>query len=189
MTTSKAIHNALLALSQKVKKKKQPETKPKNKKLSAQRFVQMAQAVLQAGRHHVLLAAPKPGVNNNSGATTAAAAAAATDTSSTYDDYYPKLQKQLSREIAQMEETRKQVAQKQCELWDVYKYGLLKISNLNDLRDAPDAIMPGNFPPPPKEEETLEDDNKDQNKDQKGDENNNENKKNAPGVKAEETEI
>jgi hypothetical protein len=41
--------------------------------------------------------------------------------------------------------TRKEIHEQQVELWGVYKYGLEKIAGLNDLGDAPDAILPGNF--------------------------------------------
>jgi hypothetical protein len=41
--------------------------------------------------------------------------------------------------------TRQEIYRQQVELWGVYKYGLEQIASLNDLGDAPDAILPGNF--------------------------------------------
>ena len=59
-----------------------------------------------------------------------------------------RYQKLLDKEREEMEsitKTRKEIHEQQVELWGVYKYGLEKIAGLNDLGDAPDAILPGNF--------------------------------------------
>jgi hypothetical protein len=58
----------------------------------------------------------------------------------------------LREQFATMEEERlaleaQRIAtlQKCSTVWKTYLYGLTRISNLSDLRDAPDAIMPNNF--------------------------------------------
>ena len=59
-----------------------------------------------------------------------------------------RYQKRLEREREEMEaiaRTREELKKEQVELWGVYKYGLKQIIGLNDLGDAPDAILPGNF--------------------------------------------
>ena len=58
---------------------------------------------------------------------------------------YQDLSKQAQNELDSIAEQRHQIYTKQVELWGAYKYGLEKISNLNDLGEAPDAILPGNF--------------------------------------------
>lgn len=60
-------------------------------------------------------------------------------------DRYKQLLKAEDEEIKHVQDTRNRVIQDQIELWALYKYGLAKINNLNDLSKAPDAIMPGNF--------------------------------------------
>jgi hypothetical protein len=157
MTTSKTMHNALLALSKKVKKKKQdikqqrPSAK-KDPKKDASRFVELARAVLHSSSHHVT----KPTV------TSASTSGDNQIIPGSYDSYYPKRRQQLAQQIKQLQQQRQQVVEQQVKVWDVYKYGLEKISNLNDLRDAPDAIMPGNFPPLPLVENNYDDNNNEQ---------------------------
>jgi hypothetical protein len=57
-----------------------------------------------------------------------------------------KRQKELvAKDIQIIEEKRRNIFTKQRELWGMYRYGLEKISKLTDLRDAPDALLPGNF--------------------------------------------
>jgi hypothetical protein len=63
------------------------------------------------------------------------------------DDFveYAKEQKLLvTQEMERMEEKRRAFFSKQSDLIAVYLYGLDKISKLADVRDAPDAILPGN---------------------------------------------
>jgi hypothetical protein len=58
---------------------------------------------------------------------------------------YAKEQKLLiTQEMERMEEKRRAFFSKQSDLIAVYMYGLDKISQLADVRDAPDAILPGN---------------------------------------------
>jgi hypothetical protein len=49
------------------------------------------------------------------------------------------------KECEGIDKTRQEIYRQQVELWGVYKYGLEQIASLNDLGDAPDAILPGNF--------------------------------------------
>jgi hypothetical protein len=58
---------------------------------------------------------------------------------------YQELSKQAQDELDSIADQRQQIYTNQIELWGAYKYGLEKISNLNDLGEAPDAILPGNF--------------------------------------------
>jgi hypothetical protein len=58
---------------------------------------------------------------------------------------YEQLLKQEEEEIERVKAARKRIRQEQVELWNVYKFGLQKIMQLNDLSEAPDAILPGNF--------------------------------------------
>lgn len=58
---------------------------------------------------------------------------------------YRSLLQEQDEEIENIERARKRVRQQQVDLWDVYKYGLQQIGNLQDLSQAPDAILPGNF--------------------------------------------
>jgi hypothetical protein len=51
----------------------------------------------------------------------------------------------VCEEIREIEVKRQNCIKQQAELWGVYKYGLTVIVKVTDLRDAPDAIMPGNF--------------------------------------------
>lgn len=58
---------------------------------------------------------------------------------------YAKEQKRLvTQEMERIEEKRLSFFSKQSDLIAVYIYGLDKISKLADVRDAPDAILPGN---------------------------------------------
>lgn len=50
----------------------------------------------------------------------------------------------LKEDMERLEEKRKAFFSKQSDLVGVYMFGLDKISKLNDVRDAPDAILPGN---------------------------------------------
>lgn len=60
-------------------------------------------------------------------------------------DRYKHLLTTENEEIKRIQDARDRVMQDQIDLWALYKYGLAKINNLNDLSKAPDAIMPGNF--------------------------------------------
>jgi hypothetical protein len=58
---------------------------------------------------------------------------------------YAKEQKLLvSQDMERIQEKRRTFFSKQSDLVGVYIYGLDKISRLADVRDAPDAILPGN---------------------------------------------
>jgi len=50
----------------------------------------------------------------------------------------------VQQEVERLEEKRRAFFSKQSDLVGVYMYGLEKISKLTDVRDAPDAILPGN---------------------------------------------
>lgn len=162
MTTSKALHHHLVALSQKGRRKKQPG---KHQRINADRVVELAKVVLHSAQgtsHHLTTtthrAAPTAAVKELSKSklettketsvqdTSSDAKEATGGSRKDEDKYYPQLNQQLAQELQQLEEKRKQTQQQQVELWGVYKYALEKVSNLNDLRDAPDAILPGNFP-------------------------------------------
>lgn len=70
--------------------------------------------------------------------------------SSTIHDSYSYYEQQICMHKQQQNEVEKFYKDKiksQLYLWDVYKYGLQSVLKLNDLRDAPDAILPGNFCP------------------------------------------
>lgn len=137
MTTSKTLHNHLVALSQKGRRKKEPS---KHKQIDTARFVELTKVVLHSSRgsaHHVTTRRVPVAPDAKQDVTTS---------SSARDTYYPKIQQQLTQEIEQMEEKKQQTRQKQVAFWGLYKYALEKVSKLNDLRDAPDAILPGNFP-------------------------------------------
>mmetsp|Transcript_37153 Transcript_37153/g.90313 ORF Transcript_37153/g.90313 Transcript_37153/m.90313 type:complete len:203 (-) Transcript_37153:158-766(-) len=60
-------------------------------------------------------------------------------------DRYKELLKAEEEQIQHIEASRKRIRQEQVDLWGLYKYGLTKIKNLNDLSKAPDAVMPGNL--------------------------------------------
>lgn len=51
----------------------------------------------------------------------------------------------VEEDIQDLEKKRIATIKKQSKVWETYLYGLQEISNLTDLRHAPDAIMPGNF--------------------------------------------
>jgi hypothetical protein len=58
---------------------------------------------------------------------------------------YAKEQKLLvTQEMERIQEKRQGFFSKQSDLVGVYMYGLDKISKLADVREAPDAILPGN---------------------------------------------
>lgn len=58
---------------------------------------------------------------------------------------YEKLFAQEREAIESIARARERIKKHQVDLWGVYQYGLRQISGLNDLGDAPDAILPGNF--------------------------------------------
>lgn len=58
---------------------------------------------------------------------------------------YQDLLTQETEALEKVKAARKRVHQEQAEIWGVYKYGLRTIMGLNDLSEAPDAILPGNF--------------------------------------------
>mmetsp|Transcript_38496 Transcript_38496/g.43944 ORF Transcript_38496/g.43944 Transcript_38496/m.43944 type:complete len:184 (+) Transcript_38496:38-589(+) len=51
----------------------------------------------------------------------------------------------IENDIEEVEEKKIATQEKQFLIWKTYLSGLEEISILTDLRDAPDAIMPGNF--------------------------------------------
>ncbi|CAB9496394.1 expressed unknown protein [Seminavis robusta] len=133
MTTSQALHNHLVSLS----RKKAHPRKHGGKKPA--RVVDLVKVVLRCAptsKHHSTTVRP--------------ATEESTPTPSHQDSFYPQLHQQLTQEIQEIQEKRVQVRQRQVEFWGLYKYALEKVSNLSDLRDAPDAILPGNFPDAPK---------------------------------------
>lgn len=58
--------------------------------------------------------------------------------------YIEEQKKLVQHDMDRLEEKRKAFFSKQSDLIGVYMYGLEKISKLTDVRDAPDAILPGN---------------------------------------------
>lgn len=58
---------------------------------------------------------------------------------------YKKMEEEQTKVLEGIEKARQRVFSDQSDLWGVYKYGLQHVLNLNDLSDAPDAILPGNF--------------------------------------------
>ena len=50
----------------------------------------------------------------------------------------------IKQDMERLEEKRKAFFSKQSDLIGVYMFGLDRISGINDVRDAPDAILPGN---------------------------------------------
>lgn len=60
-------------------------------------------------------------------------------------EYYQNLIDQCEKEDQKQREEGAKSLESVRELRRVYLYGLQKISKLQDLREAPDAIMPGNF--------------------------------------------
>jgi hypothetical protein len=58
---------------------------------------------------------------------------------------YQSLLQQQDQHLDKIKKTRKRIRTQQAELWNVYQYGLQQIGNLQDLSQAPDAILPGNF--------------------------------------------
>jgi hypothetical protein len=51
----------------------------------------------------------------------------------------------ITKEILELEDTKKQVLQEVVDVIASYQFGLRTIHALTDLSAAPDAIMPGNF--------------------------------------------
>eukprot|EP00545_Synedropsis_sp_CCMP1620_P005864 CAMPEP_0119004668 /NCGR_PEP_ID=MMETSP1176-20130426/1279_1 /TAXON_ID=265551 /ORGANISM="Synedropsis recta cf, Strain CCMP1620" /LENGTH=242 /DNA_ID=CAMNT_0006956403 /DNA_START=53 /DNA_END=781 /DNA_ORIENTATION=+ len=63
-----------------------------------------------------------------------------------YADYYLKDQfETMEQERIALEKKRVSILHKCSVVWKTYRYGLTRISDLSDLRDSPDAIMPNNF--------------------------------------------
>ncbi|KAL3935998.1 MAG: hypothetical protein SGBAC_008597 [Bacillariaceae sp.] len=60
---------------------------------------------------------------------------------------YKLLLQAEEEQIHHIQATRKRIRQEQVDVWGLYKHGLAKIKNLNDLSKAPDAIMSGNLGP------------------------------------------
>lgn len=60
-------------------------------------------------------------------------------------DYIKEQKRLVAAEDEAINEKRRQIHSKHASLLGVYTYGLRQISKLTDLRDAPDAILPGNF--------------------------------------------
>ena len=58
---------------------------------------------------------------------------------------YLALKKQSQSELDALTKQRELILKRQVRVWESYMYGLGKISRLNDVGSAPDAIMPGNF--------------------------------------------
>ena len=58
--------------------------------------------------------------------------------------YIEEQKKLVQQDMDRLEEKRKTFFSKQSDLIGVYMYGLEKIAKLTDVRDAPDAILPGN---------------------------------------------
>ena len=60
--------------------------------------------------------------------------------------WYKQQIDQTKQDIKHIDDQKKQFYKKQLELWGMYRYGLQTITRTSDLGDAPDAILPGNFP-------------------------------------------
>ena len=60
-------------------------------------------------------------------------------------DHYKKLMDQCRQEDEKNKQENGKKIEAIRELRRVYLFGLLKVSKLQDLREAPDAILPGNF--------------------------------------------
>jgi hypothetical protein len=58
---------------------------------------------------------------------------------------FKRMEEEQSTALEGIEKAKQRVFADQADLWGVYKYGLQHVLNLNDLSDAPDAILPGNF--------------------------------------------
>ena len=169
MTTSKTLHHHLVALSQQGRRRRKYQERKhgvnvnvNNKAKSARRVVELAKVVLHSASgmgHHVTKRTAVVAASESATPTASTFAKEGTSDTTTVDDhnnnssrstgntdtYYAQLRVQLAREIQGLEDQRIQARQKQVEVWGIYKYALEKVSNLNDLRDAPDAILPGNF--------------------------------------------
>ncbi|OEU20612.1 hypothetical protein FRACYDRAFT_234244 [Fragilariopsis cylindrus CCMP1102] len=65
---------------------------------------------------------------------------------------YEEMEDEQINAIQKIDEARNEFYKDQVQkVWGVYTYGLNHVLGLNDLSDAPDAILPGNFLSPPKE--------------------------------------
>ena len=64
---------------------------------------------------------------------------------------YKEMEDEQINAIQKIDEARNEFYKDQVQkVWGVYTYGLNHVLGLNDLSDAPDAILPGNFLSPPK---------------------------------------
>jgi hypothetical protein len=64
---------------------------------------------------------------------------------------YKEMEDEQINTIQKIDEARNEFYKDQVQkVWGVYTYGLNHVLGLNDLSDAPDAILPGNFLSPPK---------------------------------------
>ena len=64
---------------------------------------------------------------------------------------YKEMEAEQINAIQKIDEARNEFYKDQVQkVWGVYTYGLNHVLGLNDLSDAPDAILPGNFLSPPK---------------------------------------
>jgi hypothetical protein len=61
-------------------------------------------------------------------------------------DRYTRMREECLRDESRRLAFHRRQMQKIRDVRDVYLFGLQKVSALQDLRDAPDAILPGNFP-------------------------------------------
>lgn len=68
------------------------------------------------------------------------------DTQSGSLAYFETSRKMCMEDIQNRQKEHQATRQRLQELRATYLFGLNQISTLEDLRDAPDAIMPGNFP-------------------------------------------
>lgn len=59
-------------------------------------------------------------------------------------EYIKEQRKLVERDTEELEAKKRTFFQKQSDLVGVYMYGLETISKLTDVREAPDAILPGN---------------------------------------------
>ncbi|GKZ01513.1 hypothetical protein MPSEU_001102100 [Mayamaea pseudoterrestris] len=64
--------------------------------------------------------------------------------------YYQKLKDECQRQEREQEQWARERLEKVHDLRKVYLFGLSKVSALQDLRTAPDAILPGNIVQPQK---------------------------------------
>lgn len=67
-----------------------------------------------------------------------------TDSNDAFVAYLEEQKNSIDNDCKEIERKRKTTLQKQFDLWDVYRDGLRTVSQLTDLRDAPDAVLPNN---------------------------------------------